>query len=229
MAKARHAGAAQQHAARDNDRRPWPPLYSRAVLPNRGRSNVSSVERHRCSINPISPQGCCDAGRLTCMNGNAIQQRHRIAASIGGPPHTIGDPHASPSRPRPLLPSSPARTRRSAMPGTMSIRPRRGHAAPDTAFVTSGVTTQGATAREALDANTAAMAELIADAEGRRHRGARHPDLGLLGEPELRLYRRARRQRLHAAAQDQRLPGLQHRQRPRPRARQRSAPCSTRR
>jgi uncharacterized protein YggE len=35
-------------------------------------------------------------------------------------------------------------------------------AAPDTAFITSGVTTQGATAREALDANTAAMTELIA-------------------------------------------------------------------
>jgi uncharacterized protein YggE len=35
-------------------------------------------------------------------------------------------------------------------------------AAPDTAFITSGVTTQGATAREALDANTKAMAELIA-------------------------------------------------------------------
>jgi len=34
-------------------------------------------------------------------------------------------------------------------------------AAPDTAFITSGVTTQGATAREALDANTKAMAELI--------------------------------------------------------------------
>ena len=29
-------------------------------------------------------------------------------------------------------------------------------AAPDTAFINSGVTTQGATAREALDANTAA-------------------------------------------------------------------------
>lgn len=34
-------------------------------------------------------------------------------------------------------------------------------AVPDTAHVTSGVTTQGATARDALDANTAAMAELI--------------------------------------------------------------------
>lgn len=34
-------------------------------------------------------------------------------------------------------------------------------AAPDTAFITSGVTTQGTTAREALDANTAAMSELI--------------------------------------------------------------------
>lgn len=35
-------------------------------------------------------------------------------------------------------------------------------AAPDTAFLNSGVTTQGATAREALDANSTAMAELIA-------------------------------------------------------------------
>mgnify|MGYP003122462630 FL=1 len=39
-------------------------------------------------------------------------------------------------------------------------------AAPDMAMVTSGVTTQGATAREALDANTAAMAELIAALKG---------------------------------------------------------------
>lgn len=35
-------------------------------------------------------------------------------------------------------------------------------AAPDMATISSGVTTQGATAREALDANTAAMAELVA-------------------------------------------------------------------
>jgi uncharacterized protein YggE len=35
-------------------------------------------------------------------------------------------------------------------------------ATPDTAFINSGVTTQGATAREALDANTKAMADLIA-------------------------------------------------------------------
>ena len=35
-------------------------------------------------------------------------------------------------------------------------------AVPDMAMINSGVTTQGATAREALDANTAAMAELIA-------------------------------------------------------------------
>lgn len=34
-------------------------------------------------------------------------------------------------------------------------------AAPDTAYVTSGVTSQGNTAREALDANTADMAKLI--------------------------------------------------------------------
>jgi uncharacterized protein YggE len=33
--------------------------------------------------------------------------------------------------------------------------------APDTAFVTSGVTTQGETARAALDANTAAMTDLV--------------------------------------------------------------------
>ena len=47
--------------------------------------------------------------------------------------------------------------------GTISIE-GRGEvlAAPDTAFVTSGVTTQGATAREALDANTVAMNELLA-------------------------------------------------------------------
>ncbi len=38
-------------------------------------------------------------------------------------------------------------------------------AAPDTAYVTSGVTTQGTTAREALDANTAAMTELLATLE----------------------------------------------------------------
>ena len=41
--------------------------------------------------------------------------------------------------------------------GTGEVR-----AAPDMATITSGVTTQGATAREALDANTAAMATLVA-------------------------------------------------------------------
>lgn len=35
-------------------------------------------------------------------------------------------------------------------------------AAPDTAYINSGVTTQGATARESLDANTQAMNELLA-------------------------------------------------------------------
>jgi uncharacterized protein len=49
-----------------------------------------------------------------------------------------------------------------AYAGTISIE---GHgevtASPDTAFVSSGVTTQGATAREAMDLNTKAMAELI--------------------------------------------------------------------
>lgn len=57
----------------------------------------------------------------------------------------------------------PAIAQDSTLPGTILIE---GHgevvAAPDTAFITSGVTTQGATAREALDANTRAMNELIA-------------------------------------------------------------------
>jgi uncharacterized protein YggE len=51
-----------------------------------------------------------------------------------------------------------------ALAGTLSIE---GHgevtAAPDTAYVTSGVTTQGATAREALDLNTKAMADLMTE------------------------------------------------------------------
>ncbi len=52
-------------------------------------------------------------------------------------------------------------------PGTISIEGRgEVAAAPDTAYVNSGVTTQGSTAREALDANTAAMNELIATLTG---------------------------------------------------------------
>ncbi|UYO00910.1 MAG: SIMPL domain-containing protein [Devosia sp.] len=50
-----------------------------------------------------------------------------------------------------------------AYAGTISIEGRgEVRAAPDMATINSGVTTQGATAREALDANTAAMSELIA-------------------------------------------------------------------
>lgn len=53
----------------------------------------------------------------------------------------------------------------SALPayaGTISIEGRgEVRAAPDMATINSGVTTQGATAREALDANTAAMTNLI--------------------------------------------------------------------
>ena len=50
-----------------------------------------------------------------------------------------------------------------AYAGTIAIEGRgEVTAAPDMAMVNSGVTTQGATARDALDANTAAMAELIA-------------------------------------------------------------------
>lgn len=61
-----------------------------------------------------------------------------------------------------LLPLAFATLTAPALAGTITIE---GHgevfAVPDTALVTSGVTTQGATAREALDANTKAMAELI--------------------------------------------------------------------
>ena len=54
-----------------------------------------------------------------------------------------------------------------AYAGTISIEGRgEVAAAPDMAMVNSGVTTQGATAREALDANTAAMADLIAALKG---------------------------------------------------------------
>jgi uncharacterized protein YggE len=50
-----------------------------------------------------------------------------------------------------------------AYAGTIAIEGRgEVTAAPDMATINSGVTTQGATAREALDANTSAMAELIA-------------------------------------------------------------------
>ncbi|HTN64296.1 MAG TPA: SIMPL domain-containing protein [Devosia sp.] len=51
-----------------------------------------------------------------------------------------------------------------ALAGTILIE---GHgevsATPDTAYVTSGVTTQGTTARDALDLNTAAMADLMSE------------------------------------------------------------------
>jgi uncharacterized protein len=51
-----------------------------------------------------------------------------------------------------------------AYAGTVTIEGRgEVMAAPDMAQINSGVTTQGASAREALDANTAAMAELIAE------------------------------------------------------------------
>ena len=50
-----------------------------------------------------------------------------------------------------------------ALAGTITIEDRgEVLAAPDMAQINSGVTTQGASAREALDANTAAMSELIA-------------------------------------------------------------------
>ncbi|MET3924506.1 SIMPL domain-containing protein [Devosia sp. 2618] len=51
-----------------------------------------------------------------------------------------------------------------ALAGSITIEGRgEVTASPDMAQINSGVSTQGATAREALDGNTAAMAELIAD------------------------------------------------------------------
>ncbi|ODT79345.1 MAG: hypothetical protein ABS76_20370 [Pelagibacterium sp. SCN 64-44] len=62
-----------------------------------------------------------------------------------------------------LVPFALIATALPAYAGSISIEGRgEVRAAPDMATVNSGVTTQGATAREALDANTAAMTELIA-------------------------------------------------------------------
>lgn len=62
-----------------------------------------------------------------------------------------------------LVPFALLATALPAYAGTIAIDGRgEVRAAPDMATVMSGVTTQGATAREALDANTAAMSELLA-------------------------------------------------------------------
>ena len=55
-----------------------------------------------------------------------------------------------------------ANDHRAARAGTITIEGRgEVSGTPDTAFINSGVTTQGTTAREALDANSATMSELI--------------------------------------------------------------------
>ncbi|MBN9309355.1 SIMPL domain-containing protein [Devosia sp.] len=60
------------------------------------------------------------------------------------------------------LSAAPVLAQESPMNGTISISGLgEVTATPDTAFINSGVTTQGATAREALDANTKAMADLL--------------------------------------------------------------------
>ena len=62
-----------------------------------------------------------------------------------------------------LVPLALIATTLPAFAGTIAIEGRgEVRAAPDMATINSGVTTQGATAREALNANTAAMSELIA-------------------------------------------------------------------
>ncbi|MBJ3783597.1 SIMPL domain-containing protein [Devosia sediminis] len=62
-----------------------------------------------------------------------------------------------------LVPFALLATALPAYAGTIAIEGRgEVRAAPDMATINSGVTTQGATAREALDANTTAMNELIA-------------------------------------------------------------------
>lgn len=61
-----------------------------------------------------------------------------------------------------LAPLAMLATALPAYAGTIAIEGRgEVRAAPDMATINSGVTTQGATAREALDANTGAMTELI--------------------------------------------------------------------
>jgi uncharacterized protein YggE len=56
----------------------------------------------------------------------------------------------------------PAMAQDSRGPGTIAVEGRgEVTASPDTAYINSGVTTQGATAREALDANSAAMTQLM--------------------------------------------------------------------
>lgn len=58
--------------------------------------------------------------------------------------------------------ASPALAQQFSEPGLLTVAGRgEVSVAPDTAFINSGVTTQGATAREALDANSAAMTQLI--------------------------------------------------------------------
>lgn len=60
------------------------------------------------------------------------------------------------------LSAAPALAQETSVSGTISIGGiGEVTASPDTAFVNSGVTSQGATAREALDSNTKAMGELI--------------------------------------------------------------------
>lgn len=61
-----------------------------------------------------------------------------------------------------IVPFTLLATAAPALAGSISIEGRgQVRAAPDMATVTSGVTTQGATAKEALDANSTAMAALI--------------------------------------------------------------------
>ena len=60
------------------------------------------------------------------------------------------------------LSAAPALAQEATMNGNISISGiGEVTATPDTAFVNSGVTSQGATAREALDANTKAMTDLL--------------------------------------------------------------------
>ncbi|WP_423067331.1 SIMPL domain-containing protein [Devosia sp. CN2-171] len=60
------------------------------------------------------------------------------------------------------LSAAPVLAQETSMNGTVSISGMgEVTGAPDTAFINSGVTTQGATAKEALDANTKAMNDLL--------------------------------------------------------------------
>ena len=100
-------------------------------------------------------------------------------------------------------------------------------ATPDTASVTAGVTTQGETAREALDANTKAMADLIATAQSGQIDAKDIQTSGFSVNPQY-VYPEQARDGTCAAPAHHRLQRAERRQRQDPQARPILAISSTR-